>query len=170
MEREMLKENLTNTVESWEKLGHPAILERFVLRNGRAFKPRDRIGRRKKASLCFMNAAHFVFANLSKGAKYVEGYAMDKKIGWPIHHAWVTLDGKTAMDPTLNAEHYDYYGVEIDTDMLRKELLRNKVYGVLDTGYGMNTEFMFKVDPELETIVKNVKGDAKLMKMMEANR
>lgn len=148
------------------------MLERFVLRNGKEFKPRKRIGRKGKAGLCYMNAAHAVFKHefTGKPMTYVEGFVINKKMAFiPIHHAWVTTDGTDAMDPTLNAEEYEYFGVEIKTSELRKELVRNKVYGILDTGYGMNHEFMFKVDPGLEAEVKAVKADRELMKLMERN-
>ena len=165
-----LRESLTGMMESWARLGHPAPLERFVLRHGKAFTPGKRVGRKGKAGLCFMNAAKAVFKHefAENPPTYVEGYVTSKKMGFfPIHHAWVTFDGKTAMDPTLNADDYEYFGVEIGTAALRTELVRNKVYGIFDTGYGMNTKWMFKFDPELEGIVRDVKPDPLMKKMME---
>jgi hypothetical protein len=84
----------------------------------------------------------------------------------PVHHAWVTMNGTDAMDPTLDAEKYQYLGIAFDTDTLRKELLRNGVYGILDPGLGFNTRLMFQIDPELEAICKNVKRDPTLMKLV----
>lgn len=160
-----LHEMLVQQSESWARLGHPDMLTRFITRNGKAYTPAKRIGRKKKAGQCFMNAAHFVFSH--EGATYVEGYVISKTLPFPIHHAWVTMNGTDAVDNTLDAEKYEYFGVPINKDTLRKELVRNKVYGILDTGLGFNTTLMFKLDHELETICKNVKADPELKKMME---
>jgi hypothetical protein len=159
--REMLQEKIDN----WARLGHPALLDRFVLRNGKAFTPGKRIGRKGKAKNCYGNATKVVLRD--PDATYVEGFVVNKELPIEIHHAWVTYDGKTVMDPTLDAENYEYFGVEFDTSTLRKEMIRNKVYGILDPGLGFNTDLMFRIDPELEEIVKTVRPDPKLRELME---
>jgi hypothetical protein len=152
----MLVDRLKEEIASWETLGVPSLLQRFVVRNGKSFTPRQRIGHKRKAKMCFMNAAHFALDKCA--GVYVEGYALNKKLPlMPIHHAWVTLDGEAAMDPTLDAEGYEYFGVVFNQDVLRRELLRSKRYGLLDTGIGLNHELMFKIDPELETIVNAIR-------------
>lgn len=151
----MIRETLTKTVESWEKLGHPALLERFVLRNGREFTPTKRVGCKMKPKQCFNNATDFV---LCTGGSYVEGYVFKKKDGFlHVLHAWVTLDGVSTMDPTLDSEEYEYIGVVFDVAVLRRELVRNKVYGLLDPGLGVNFELMFKMDPELKNIFNSIR-------------
>jgi hypothetical protein len=160
-----LHEMLVQQSESWARLGHADLLTRFITRNGKAYTPAKRIGRKKKAGQCYMNAAHFVFSH--ENATYVEGYVIGKTLPIPIHHAWVTINGTDAMDPTLDAEKYEYFGVPIDIATLRKELIRNKVYGILDTGLGFNTTLMFKLDPELKSICENVKADPELKQLME---
>ena len=149
-----LQEILTEQVEGWATLGHPALLDRFILRNGKAFAPGNRIGRKGAPKECYGNATKFVFRH--HDAKYVEGFVINKELPIPIHHAWVTFDGKTVMDPTLDAEKYEYFGVEFDTSTLRKETVKLGVYGILDPGLGFNTDLMFKIDPELKTICEAV--------------
>ena len=55
-----MRDHLTTQVAAWERIGHPALLERFILRNGKTFTPRARIGRKRMANQCFMNAAQHV--------------------------------------------------------------------------------------------------------------
>ena len=99
--------------------------------------------------MCFSNSTEFVVRK--RQGTYVEGYALSKKFPiMPIHHAWVTMDGNDAMDLTLNAEDYEYFGVTFDNDTLWAELRKLKRYGILDTGFGLNHELMFRLDPELE--------------------
>jgi hypothetical protein len=144
---------LKQQIETWEIIGHQALLERFVYRNGKVFSAVKRIGTKREAKACFMNASHHV---IRRGGSYVEGYVMNKKLNWLFHHAWVTTTGLDAMDPTLHSKHYEYFGVEFTTDTLRKELVRNEVYGILDPGLGLNTRLMFAIDPELEAICHSI--------------
>jgi len=146
---------ITQQVECWEKLHHPALLERFVVRNGKPFAPVKRIGRKGKANECYSNAAQFVFRN---GGTYVEGFATSKALPFAFHHAWVSIGG-LAMDPTLDAESYVYFGVEFGAETLRAEMLRNGVYGILDPGFGLNVDLMFRLDPELEAICDAMMAD-----------
>src|SRR5262245_49732537 len=173
MERDVdIKRYLTETVETWAKLGHPAILERYALRNGKVFTPRKRIGRKGEPKNCFGNATEIVFDWEFRGRKgpkptYVEGFCMSKELHWPFHHAWVTYTGDDAMDPTLDAAEHEYFGVTIETKELRNELLKNKVYGVLDTGM-INVKWLFAHDAGLEEIVNGMKK-TRLAKLMEAH-
>lgn len=148
-----LADYLAEQAAAWEKLGHPALLERFVLRNGRPFAPARRVGRRGAARQCFRNSAEFVARG--RGA-YVEGFAMRQAVALPIHHAWVTLDGASAMDPTLPAAEFGYFGVEFDARTTLREQGRNGCYGLLDTGAGLNHRLMFEIDPGLRRIAEAV--------------
>jgi hypothetical protein len=150
-----LRERLTEQADCWGQMGVPSLLERFVLRNGREFTPAKRIGRKRRAKMCFSNSTDFVIQK--RQGTYVEGYALSLKFPlMPIHHAWVTMDGDDAMDLTLNAEDYEYFGVVFDNLTLKSELLKLKRYGLLDTGFGLNHELMFKLDPELEHICRKI--------------
>ncbi len=152
----MLKQLLEQHVEMFEKIGHPALLERFVLRNmmyeadGKPYAEK-----RGKPKMCFMNATHLA---LETGLRYVEGFCTSKDIGFPFHHAWCD-DGGDVVDPTLkNPENYEYIGVEIPDADLIASMDKWKDYGVLD--YGMiNHEYLYKRDPELKKIVDEmIKG------------
>jgi hypothetical protein len=150
-----LREMLQEKIDNWARLGHPALLDRFVLRNGKAFAPGKRIGRKGKAKECYSNATEFVLRH--HDAIYVEGFVINKRLPIEIHHAWVTFDGKTAMDPTLDAERHEYFGVEFDTNTLRKEIVKLGVYGILDPGLGFNTDLIFRIDPELKAICEGIR-------------
>ena len=157
----MLEDYLTNEVENWAVIGHPALMQRFVLRNGQRYGGRRRIGRRGMAKQCFMNATKRVLHNpraYIDGWRYVEGYAIHRTDPiMAIHHAWVTTNGSDAMDPTLDATKYDYFGVAFDKPTLVGQLRQQKYYGMLDTGLGLNWQLMFELDPELRTIVEKIK-------------
>jgi len=148
-------DTLTQMVSSWEKLGHPALLERFVLRNGKPYAPRKRIGRKRAAKQCFSNATHAVLDHVD--GIYVEGYAMRHTFQLPLLHAWVGINDK-AMDPTLNSKEFEYYGVAFDKTTLHRELARNGHYGLLDTGLSLNLKLIFEIDPELRDICQQIKS------------
>jgi hypothetical protein len=151
-----LQNQLQQLVDGWEAIGHSALLERFVLRNGKAFAPGKRIGRKGKAKECFKNATDFVLRH--RDSIYVEGYVTIPTISFPILHAWVTLDGKAVMDPTLDAseEGRQYFGISFTRETLLKEILQNKYYGLLDTGVGLNARLIFGMDPELQGTHKRI--------------
>jgi hypothetical protein len=57
---------------------------------------------------CFRNAG--ILADEGRGT-YCEGFALGEH-GFLVHHAWITLDGKTAIDVTLpDAPKYVYFGI-----------------------------------------------------------
>lgn len=149
-----IRDNLVQMVSAWERLGRPAMLERFVLRNGKAYTPRNRIGRKGKAKECFSNAAQHVLQKA--GGTYVEGFVIRKDFPLPLLHAWLTFHGDDAMDPTLDAKNYEYYGVAFDALTLIRELVRNKHYGLLDTGLGLNARLIFEIDPGLKEIYNRI--------------
>lgn len=104
-------------------------------------------GRRLKVKHCFQNAANAVFDDVSGRLAYCEGYAI--RI-FPVHHAWVLLDGEIVVDLTWNREdgssswkladkvigewdpnRFAYYGVAFSTERLRKAVLRSRMYDSL---------------------------------------
>src|SRR5215831_1735265 len=97
----ILIDHLNHAITAWEKLGQPALLERFVTRNGQPFTYTKRVGRKGAPKQCFANAATYVMRNRGVGAVYVEGFVMRQDIPHPFLHAWVTFNGTEAMDPTL---------------------------------------------------------------------
>lgn len=105
---------------------------RFLLNHGEAFtyqsKPvRYRWGQMKQ---CFRNAA--VLAITYPELTYVEGYASSVI---PMPHAWVIDANGLVIDNTwrtLHTEKPDYFGVRFATAYLRRRLLGQGVYGLLD--------------------------------------
>jgi len=173
----MLKEYLSEEVERWAFIGHPALLQRFVLRNGFEFKPVKRIGRRGTPKQCFMNATKAVLKHVRayhqlEGWQYVEGYAIHRERPLlAFHHAWVTTGNYSAMDVTLeDAADYEYYGVAFDRRSLVRELDKQDHYGLLDTGLGLNWRLMFKRDPDLKGIVENIKPRSEWIEAMKKTK
>ena len=109
---------------------------RFMLDYGKdyALGPESFAGRRGEQGQCYMNASHLAFNSQfsSRPLTYVEGQI--SVCGVPIDHAWcVNADG-IVIDPTLrsSADVGNFFGVPFHTDYVRKAILRNKVYGLLD--------------------------------------
>ena len=146
---------LNSLVGIYHVVGAPALLERFVLRNGTRFDgvPRPRGFRRKKAKECFANATRLA---LDGAGTYYEGYAMSRRLEFPFLHAWVVLDGGALVDPTLaKPEEYEYFGVPFAKEELTRELVRNECYGLLDTSGWINVPLIAARDPAL---VEQVRG------------
>ena len=149
-----LVQMLQQQIDSWATLRHPAVMERFILRNGTAYSgsplPLDHA--KREAKECFKNSTHAAFYY---DYTYCEGIAIRKSLPFPIHHAWCLRDGEVVDFTWDEPEDCLYLGVSINRQDLTEELMLNGVYGVLDTGYGLNTRFMFKRDPELQQIVES---------------
>jgi hypothetical protein len=104
----------------------------YVLRHGKAFRwaPRPKGFRhQRKMRNCFGNATEAAQAN--RGT-YVEGFALSAKSELEVHHAWLTLDGETAIDQTWNDPEAVYFGVPFDLYTLSRVMLARGYYGVLD--------------------------------------
>jgi hypothetical protein len=107
--------------------------ERVVLELGKEYRPilRRGIFRLRANKQCFYNAGEYAGRGPEYG-NYVEGYAayVDQPL---FHHAWLSLDGETAIDVTLrDPKKYVYFGIEIPTYLVSKLLLRRGHFGVLD--------------------------------------
>jgi hypothetical protein len=157
MESEMtLQEMLTNEVLNWEIVGHHALLQRFVLRQGKAYINDGRKPLRglMEPNECFRNATVY---SRTYGGEYVEGYVFKPNLPILIHHAWAA-EGGQVIDPTLrdNAEA-QYFGVRFNRKLVLQTTMRQGFYGMLDTGLGLNTKLMFGIDPGLEAVVNNIK-------------
>lgn len=118
---------------------------RFMLDHGRdyAVGPDSFAGPRGEPKGCYMNATRLAIdSQLSDHPlTYVEGTIIC--YGVPIDHAWcVNADG-IVIDPTLTPDkdgcYGNYYGVPFLTDYVRKAVLRNRVYGLLDICHARKT-------------------------------
>lgn len=155
----MNDEFLRNHIEALASINHPAIMERFVLRNGTRYEPRRkpagfRLGPIKE---CFKNSAKLA---LSRGLDYVEGFAHSGLISLPIYHAWcVDADGGI-VDVTWRTPGESYIGVVIPRQDLERELVRTRVYGVLDPGM-INVDYIFERDPGLRDEIEALMSERK---------
>lgn len=137
---------LKRTIQTWQALGHPALMERFIFRNGRRYKrgPLPRNIARGKEKECFSNAAKECWHS---GAKYVEGFGFRPDIPLLFHHAWLEIDGK-AVDPTWKKNKAcQYYGVAFDMKTAWEIFEQNGYYGIFDNpATNINLPFMLKYD------------------------
>lgn len=144
-----LRDYLERNVLASQQIGFPAIMERFVLRNGKPYTPGHWPRALMTPKQCFANAAQ----SLDVGP-YVEGYVARGGIPIPIHHAWNAGPNDTALDATLRPpldpkyEGLEYFGVEFSEAELLDTQRRTGVYGVLVNDYGMiNIETILAHDP-----------------------
>lgn len=107
--------------------------ELAVLANGHPFVPTVRpkgfdLGKPKD---CFVNAGDYAISDPKFGT-YVEGFAASDDMP-PFHHAWLTLDGETAIDVTLrDATGFSFFGIEFPTELLLKWVCCRGYWGLLD--------------------------------------
>ena len=100
--------------------------------------------RKGKPKQCFRNATNLVV--MSHDLKYCEGLACSGKSGIPVHHAWAAhFETGEIIDPTWDdPESCTYLGVPFSKDELLEEICQSGVYGLLDTGRGLNMPLMQK--------------------------
>jgi hypothetical protein len=171
-----IKTYLEDWIKRYEFLGFGAMLHRFVLKHGHAGIPQKRPkGYRKRADkMCFRNSTeHVLFRDTS--LTYVEGMAINNKLGMPIHHAWMEDAQRNVIDLTWrDPADCMYYGVPFDYGRLRELSLRFKVYGLLDLGWGVNADLMLEMDPGLAAEVEAVESRPpkmeEVLKNIDANR
>lgn len=136
--RDKLEEQ-TKIFRSW---GHPVPLDHFLLKFGQRHEPRDgdRGCRKMAAKMCFKNATSLAMQGLGT---YCEGYVTWQGCPINIHHAWVLGKDGRVLEPTLKRpKDYEYFGVPITEEEHLVEMLKHKVYGILDPGHGVNVVFM----------------------------
>lgn len=150
-----LADALRDYVDGFARLGHPALVERFILRNGGAVQQAAKLPKRYAYGpkrQCFMNATQLVLR--APTLEYVEGFVMLPALPLPIHHAWTVSPAGSAYDNTLpDTTGCQYLGVTFSREELRAAMRASGVYGLLDTGRGVNARLIFARDPELEGIV-----------------
>lgn len=144
----MIENLIKQEIATWGMIGHPAFMQKFVLENGREFGKAVKPKKLGKPKLCFMNAYHHALDN---DLEYVEGYVMIPGIPFLIHHAWCCETGdNTPIEVTIKkCEDHEYFGIEFDMYTVEKELAKNGVYGILDTGHGINVDLMKRMGMEI---------------------
>lgn len=140
----MLKEHLEPYLTMPAYFG---LMEKFVLRNGKMF-PRGKRPRGVhlgKLGQCYRNAALLALAGYGE---YVEGFAMKSGL-IPLQHAWIEIDGEAIDNTWRDADGTEYMGVTFSDDVLRRELLKNKVYGILEQRGRINRALIASIDRQL---------------------
>jgi hypothetical protein len=142
-----LRDMLQREADAFSALSGSALLAQIIVKHGvygRGIKHDLPMGTPKE---CYSNAAHLA---LDGPYRYVEGYAMRDSLCIPIHHAWVLdEDGKVIDTTWQRPEDCQYLGVRIARDALRRELLKNGVYGVLAPNEMLNVDLLRVLDPDL---------------------
>jgi hypothetical protein len=160
----MIRDQLIQQIEFSKQFSHPAIIERFVVRGGQEWQPRDRktnniVFPSRQKSMCYMNAAHAMMywknANNPK-LVYVEGFAVRPSLGILIQHAWVgDIETSFCFDPTWNdPTECSYFGVPFTREEMEAEQATTGVYGLLSDGVMANFKMMFRRDPGLREVIK----------------
>ena len=111
----------------------PHAFNDFMLEYGREYAvgPDTFKGPRGEPKNCFGNATHL--ATESPRLTYVEGVVSIH--GVPLAHAWCVDANDIVVDPTIdnnNGRVRGYYGVPFLTDYVRRAVLLNNYYGLLD--------------------------------------
>lgn len=122
-------------------------LDRFIHDRGQPYKAQALPSGHTQGPLkaCFRNAYSLISSSNGLHLKYVEGVALDPRLGISIHHAWAADDDHMVYDPTWrNPEECVYFGVVIPLPALLEEMNRTGIYGVLDTGRGFNFDFVHR--------------------------
>ena len=109
-------------------------IDEFILCEGEQFisAPLPAGVKRGRMKECYANAGRLAMSR--SDLTYCEGFACNII---PVMHAWCCTDTGLVVDPTWkDAEGCDYYGVRIDTDYLRKTILRKQTWGCIDDWEG----------------------------------
>lgn len=129
----------------------------FILKHGT-----KRLGavptiKQAKIKQCFLNSTHQALYGGDK-YRYFEGFVMRPDIPILIHHAWNVVND-VVLDLTLRGcEDAEYYGVEIEHEVLFKRTAAQGYYGIFSDGCSYAVDFireqwdfdMLAFRPELE--------------------
>lgn len=72
---------------------------------------------------CYWNCQQLAFKR--KSLIYVEGYALDPEISFPIAHAWLITKDKKVIDPTWKTSNSYYLGIPFSTQWV-KNILKSR--------------------------------------------
>ena len=130
-----IKDFLAAEVEILSRMNAPShlggyrSLGDFILKSGRSFAPSSLPSEVKRGRMkeCYKNCASAVLFDHAPFT-YCEGYAVGVI---PVMHAWLCDVDGNAIDPTWK-DGVEYFGVAINATYLRRTIMKNKVYGVID--------------------------------------
>lgn len=142
---------INQQIGGWARLGHPCLIERFALKNGRYMAPYpDHPYEMGVPKECFTNAGQLALMGITD-LVYVEGFAVRPRLGILIQHGWLMDTDGRAVDVTwTDTAECHYFGVPVPRNVLRAEINRTGYWGVLDSGRGVNLDFMQRFDPTFE--------------------
>jgi hypothetical protein len=112
------------------------VVNDFMLAHGVGYLPGPDTfaGPRQEQHNCFGNALHTA---IDHDLTYVEGKVFI--YGCPLDHAWCLYNGNV-VDPTAEGKGINgYFGVPLKTEYVKRAVLTNGVYGVLDYFYAGKT-------------------------------
>lgn len=149
----LIKDVMEQQINGFGRIGHIDLLTRFVLKHGRVYQD-VRVGTVGTPKECFKNAFEKVVHQRTRRPplapvppfKYVEGFFMRDDTPFLIHHAWVEDDEGRGIEVTIPNPDGQYFGISFTTKMLLDEAASLRVYGLLDTGRGLNTGLMIRYD------------------------
>lgn len=140
---------LEGFADGFVRMGWPALLHRFVLRNGvpASGRRRPKGVRMATPNQCFMNAALLC---MERGYTYCEGFATAHALfGIPIEHAWA-MNGGRVIDNTLqDPQEYAYLGIPFGPLELATRLRGQEMYGLLIVNEMSNIALVQERDPQL---------------------
>lgn len=73
---------------------------------------------------CYWNCQQLMYKR--KNLIYVEGYALDMDISFPLSHAWLMTKDKKVIDPTWRNSNIYYLGVPLSTEWV-KTILKSRM-------------------------------------------
>lgn len=149
----MIAERLRDEIATWGHIGHPALLQRFILGTGQAWRGAPLPARVRKGAKreCFAQAIDLA-TRRPRALRYVEGYGLSAGLaGFPmlIHHAWC-IDAKgRVVDPTWDdPAHSEYFGRPFTIAEWDEATNETHAMSALDGGF-LNAAFMFRTLPGL---------------------
>jgi len=154
-----LREQLQQNLDSWAVLGHDSLLEGFVLEAANVERSGASRGSNlgdsfREPKMCFYNAGRTVLLSAaspgSSSIDYCEGFAWRDSVGFPVHHAWLWDRGNDELIDTTftDPEECSYLGIAFSTSELSHEVVAAGVWGLLDTGMGINADMICRRFPE----------------------
>jgi hypothetical protein len=145
-----LRDVLDAQASAFERLGAPQPMQRVILKHGVGGMGSPHNFKMGKPGNCFENAAIAACINNRHELEYCEGYGFRHSLGIPIHHAWLmTPDGRVIDVTWKDSTDCEYLGIRFKDADLRRWLLKGEVYGLLDTGRGINLDLLHEIDPEI---------------------
>lgn len=143
-----IEDHIRTEIEMWAKVGHPALMQKFILNEGRLFENPVAAKKFGKQKECFKNAFHYA---QDEEVEYVEGYILLPNIPILIHHAWCCEFGDTVpIETTIkDFEGIQYFGFEFDYETIVAYLIKHGVYGIIDPGFGLNIDLFKRYGMEI---------------------